>query len=88
MILMDRSYVYSSTGIISVLFFRVFKAKCFKYRPLRYGIRQLVSSSLVTTADFIFQRMHRCNTGSKIKKGYTLYVISGLYEISTKKFMK
>ncbi len=31
---------------------------------------------------------HRCNTGSKINNGYTLYVIRGLSEIGTKKFMK
>jgi hypothetical protein len=30
----------------------------------------------------------RCNTGSKIKNGYTLYVIRGLSEIGTKKFME
>ncbi len=30
----------------------------------------------------------RCNTGSKIKNGYTLYIIRGLSEIGTKKFIK
>ncbi len=68
-------------------FFSVFKAKCLKNRPLRYVIRQLLSSSSVTTADFTI-REQRCNTGYKIKNGYTLYVIRGLSEIGTKKFMK
>ncbi len=69
-------------------FLSVFKAKCLKHGPLRYGIRQLLSSSSVTTADFIIRRMQRCNTGSKIKNGYTLYIISGLSETVTKKFKK
>ncbi len=68
-------------------FFSVFKAKCLKYRPLRYVIMQLLSSSSVATADFTIWEQ-RCNTGSKIKNGYTLYVIRGLSEIVTKKFMK
>jgi hypothetical protein len=69
-------------------FFSVFKAKCLKHGPLRYGIRQLLSSSLVTTADFTTRRIQQCNTGSKIKNGYTLYVINGLSETVTKKFKK
>jgi hypothetical protein len=32
--------------------------------------------------------MQRCNTRSKIKNGYTLYVISGLSKTVTKKFKK
>ncbi len=75
-------------GVIFVLILSVFKAKCFKYGPLRYGIRQLLSSSSETTADFTIQRMERCNTGSKIKNGYTLYVISGFFETVMKKFKK
>ncbi len=66
--------------------FSVFKGKCLKHGLLRYGIMKLLISSSVTTADFTIQRMQRCNTGSKIKNGYTFYVISGLYETVTKKF--
>ena len=69
-------------------FLSVFKAKCLKNGLLRYDIRQLLSSSSVTTADFTIRRMQRCNTGSKIKNGYTFYVISGLSETVTKKFKK
>jgi hypothetical protein len=71
-----------------VLFFSIFKDICLKYRPLRYSIRQLLSSSSVTTADFTIWRMQRYNTGSNIKNGYTLYVISGLSETVTKMFKK
>jgi hypothetical protein len=67
-------------------FFSVFKAKCLKHGLLRYGIRQFLSSSSVTTADFTIRRMQRCNTGSKIKNGSTFCVISGLSETVTKKF--
>ncbi len=69
-------------------FLSVFKAKCLKHGLLRYGIRQLLSSSSVITADLIIRRMQRCNTGSKIKNGYTFYVISGLSEAVTKKLKK
>ncbi len=69
-------------------FLSVFKAKCLKNGLLRYGIRQLLSSSSVTIADFTIRRMQRRNTGSKIKNGYTFYVISGLSETVTKKFKK
>jgi hypothetical protein len=69
-------------------FLTVFKAKCLKHGLLRYGIRQLLSSSSVTTADFTIRRMQQCNTGSKIKNGYTSYVISGLSETVAKKFKK
>jgi hypothetical protein len=69
-------------------FFSVFKAKCLKHGPLRYGIRQLLSSSSVTIADFTIRRIQRCNTGSKIKNGYTLDVINGLSETVKKKFRK
>jgi hypothetical protein len=87
MTLINRSYVYSSTGVMYVLFLSVFKAKCLKYGPLRYGIRQLLSSSSVMTADFTIRRMQQCNTGSKIRDSYTLYVISGLSETVTKKLL-
>ncbi len=60
-------------------YFGVFKAKCLKYRLLRYVIRQLLSSSSVTIADFT-KWEQRCNTGSKIKNGYTLYVFKGISE--------
>jgi hypothetical protein len=43
---------------------------------------------LSDTADFTIRRMQRCNTGSKVKNGYTFYVISGLSETVTKKFKK
>ncbi len=69
-------------------FLSVFKAKCLKHGLLRYGIRQLLISSSVTTADFTILRMQRFNTGSKIKNGYTFYIISGLSETVTKKFKK
>ncbi len=69
-------------------FLGVFKAKCLKNGLLRSGMRQLLSSSSVTTADFTIRRMQRCNTRSKIKNGYTFYVISGLFETVTKKFKK
>ncbi len=69
-------------------FFSVFKAKCLNHGLLRYGIRQLLSSSSVTTVDFTIQRMQWCNTGSKIKNGNTFYFISGLTETVTKKFKK
>jgi hypothetical protein len=89
MILINRYYVSSSTGCYFCLyFFSVFKGKCLKPGLLRYGIRQLLISSSVTTADFTIQRMQRRNTGSKIKNGYTFYVISGLYETVMKKFKK
>ncbi len=69
-------------------FLSVFKAKCLKHGLLRYGIRQLLSSSTVTIADFTIRRMQRCNTGPKIKNGYTFNDISGFSETVTKKFKK
>jgi hypothetical protein len=69
-------------------FFSVFMPKRLKHGPLRYGIRQLLSSSSVTAVDFTIRRMQQCNTGSKTKNGYTLYIISGLSETVTKKFKK
>ncbi len=67
-------------------FLSIVNAKCLKHGPLRYGVGQLLSSSSVTTVDVTIHRMQRCNTGSKIKNGYTLYVINGLSETVTKKF--
>jgi hypothetical protein len=60
----------------------------FKSRAVVVWHQAVTELKLSDTADFTIRRRQRCNTESKIKNGYTFYIISGLSETVTKKFKK
>jgi hypothetical protein len=60
----------------------------FKTRAVAVWHQAVTELKLSDNHGVTIRRMQRCNTGSKIKNGYTFYVIGGLSEIVTKKFKK
>jgi hypothetical protein len=62
----------------------------FKIRAVAVWHQAITKLKLGDNRGFFFtiRRKERCNTGPKIKNGYTLDVISGLSETVMKKFKK
>jgi hypothetical protein len=60
----------------------------FKIQAVALWHQAVTKLKLSDNRGFTLRRMERCNTGSNIKNGYTLYVISGLTETVMKQFKK